>query len=283
MRLRSLRAIVGVGLALFLAAFGPTVSASGSTPATATVVKPMCSKIVVFGVRGSRTNAQDTGMADSVVNRFFNQFRYAYTGQRVPPQSVIRMEMVRYPAVPVTNGVKAYGANYMRSVDAGVRELAAIVRTLKATCPKSAYVATGFSQGANVIGEFGRDYWREGLLNNGLAFVLFGNPARNQNVTEIELYKLPSGSHGILYSGLKAIGWPSPQDELTTPKGYSLLNTIDGCDPRDPVCSFKGDRQSYEDLANCALFSCSHFDYVVNGWTGLAAERVTRLAKSHMN
>jgi hypothetical protein len=255
-----------------------TMSTAATRPATPTatkgtrpaVVTPQCSRIVVFGLRGSRSDTQDTGVADALINRFYNQFRYAWTGQRAPSTKLVRLQMVNYPAVPVPTAANGYGMNYLSSVATGSTLLAAAARQLKQACPNSRYVMVGYSQGANVVGRFGRDAWREGLLTQGIAYVLFGNPARNNSISSIELIKVAHGGHGILYSGLKLLSWPSPMDELTTPRGADLKRTLDVCLPDDPICSFRGSA-SADALANCAVFTCDHFDYQRNGWTDVAA------------
>lgn len=205
-----------------------------------------CPSFRVFLARGSRgvdlTLAgilpADYSAKDTTMQTFWDTFT-----KKMPKSDKV---WVAYQAVPVVTGDIV---GYENSILSGVASMHAAVHGFAKACPDSHWGMGGYSQGADLVGQYskflGRNpgLWRDTpkLLQNLKFAVVLANPSRNSAVPSIERRK-PFATHdGLIRQAYELIflGDQVPE-RLMTPKGVHLKLTGSYCIQHDPVCDFEG-------------------------------------------
>ena len=104
-----------------------------------------CPPLYMFGVRGSRNDANDTSDTDAFINAVQNVL--------VAKVADLVYEMTDYPAVPILYGETKYPKNYLSSIRAGEEALQVAVGAEEEFCPGSIVAIVGYSSGAQIAGD----------------------------------------------------------------------------------------------------------------------------------
>lgn len=216
------------------------------TQAAASGNASWCPQFRVFLARGSR--GVDLTLAgilpasysakDTTMQTFWDTFV-----KKVPKADRV---WVAYQAVPVVTGDIV---GYENSILSGVSAMHAAVHNFVKACPDTPWGMGGYSQGADLVGQYGKflgrnpGQWRDTptLLRNLKFAVVLANPSRNSAVPVIERLK-PAPTHDGIIRRAYELVFLSDQvpDRLMTPKGDHLRITGSFCLQHDPVCDYEG-------------------------------------------
>ncbi len=240
---RPLRGVMALLAAVAMLVAGLTMApANAATSANAS----WCPKFRVFLAKGSHgTDLTLAGILpakysakDATMQTFWDAFI-----KKVPGSDRV---WIAYQAAPVATGDIV---GYEKSVTSGVSTMHAAVRGFVQACPETPWGMGGYSQGADLVGQYGKfigrnpALWRDtpNLLRNLKFAVVLANPSRNSAVPEIERLKPAPTRDGLIRKAYEMISLGDKvQERLMTPKGDHLKITGSFCVQHDPVCDYEG-------------------------------------------
>lgn len=162
------------------------------TPSQAHLVTDRCADLIVLGVRGQGQSARAAGgVGAEVQNTTRALVEQLDGGERV------RLEAIRYPA-----GAATSMADFDRDVEVGRLEILARHAELRSACPRSRFVAIGYSEGADVVHRAVAPMSAKQASDIAVAAVL-GDPLRlpNDQVTTESYGSGPLKGRGSLNGG----------------------------------------------------------------------------------
>lgn len=211
-----------------------------------------CPKAQFIGVRGSGETYQYGVTVGDVQQK---------VAARIPGSA---SAFIKYPAVAVGyGGWNHYPSNYSDSVQAGITNLTAYVRSFISRCSGTPLLLTGYSQGAHVVGNVVEKILSSSERAHVAGVVLIGDPRFKGDQSTINVGDYDPTENGVWVPVGGARNLPSNIVGVT--RSY--------CQEGDPVCNF-----GLTNVVFCQTHkpACPHIHYIdwyygSATYTGLAA------------